>query len=450
MTAHPLDSRQYGHLWSDPDVRILFTDKGRLQSWLDILAALAEAQADVGLVPKSAAQSIRAHAQIDRLDLDLIAKMTKETGHSTLGLIRCLQEVLPPSASEWIYYGATVQDITDTWTSLIFKRITQHLDQDLERAELASRRLAYLHRNTVMSGRTHGQVGLPTTFGFKSAVWAAEIARHRTRLREGSARWNVVELGGGLGTMEFWGDQALPLIDGFAARIDLLVPEIPWLTARDRVAEFVGVVAMAMATLGKIGQEIYQLQRPEIGEVSERPTTGVVGSITMPHKVNPEASEHLVTLARLVRPNAGLALEAMIQEHERDGRAWKAEWVFIPETCMYASAASRMAADLLEGLRVHGDRMMSNLHERGGYPMSEPVMRELSKTLGKHAAHQLVFDVAVAGKERHVSFAQALLDDPRVREHLDESTILEVLSPERAIGSAAQLVERVLRSGNSE
>jgi len=447
MTAHPIDSGLYGHLWGTGELRRLFDDEGRIQSWLEILAALAEAQAEVGLVPEEAALSIRAHADVKLLDLARVAELTRSTGHSTLGLIRCLQEILPPSAQEWVYYGATVQDISDTWTSLILRQVATVLDRDLARAEQATLRLAAKYAETVMCGRTHGQAGLPVTFGFKAAVWASEIARHRERLAEGTARWSVAQLGGALGTMEFWGDQALPLLDAFAARVGLQAPDIAWLTARDRIAEFVGLLGMVTSTLGKIGQEIYQLQRPELGEVREGAHQGVVGSITMPHKVNPEISEHLVTLARIVRSHVGLALEAMLHEGERDGRAWKTEWMFLPEACILSGIAVAMSCQLLEELEVDQPRMARNLADRGGYVMSEPVMRELSPRLGKHTAHELVYNTAMRGREQGLCFEEVLLAEPAIRGVLSEQAIHAALDPAGAIGAAPEFVRRVLKAG---
>ena len=188
------------------------------------------------------------------LDLDKVGEHTRATGHSTLGLIRCLQEVLPESAREWVYHGATVQDLTDTWSALVMRTMGDIVDRDLDHVAAAAARLAATHRDTIMCGRTHGQAGLPITFGFKAAVWVAELRRHRVRLAQGRARWEVAQLAGALGTMEFWGERALPLLATFAERVGLGAPQIPWLTARDGVAEFVSLLAMVSATLGKIGQ----------------------------------------------------------------------------------------------------------------------------------------------------------------------------------------------------
>lgn len=444
MGAHLVDSVVYGHLWATPELHQIFDDPGRFQSWLEILATLAEAQADLGLVPVDAAQAIRAHTDVGLLDLDQIAARTQETGHSTLGLIRCLQEILPEQAREWVYYGATVQDLADTWTSQTMHQVGEVLDRDLRRAEVAALALAETHRDTIMCGRTHGQPGLPITFGFKAAVWASELRRHRHRLAEGRHRWEVVQLGGALGTMQFWGDAAVPLLESFADRLGLAAPDIAWITARDRVAEFLTLLAMVTATLGKIGNEVYQLQRPEIGEVSEPFTPGHVGSITMPHKRNPELSEHLGTLARVVRTHAALGVEGMVHEHERDGRAWKTEWLVFPEACMLTGMSLAMGCRLLEGLQVHPDRMRANLDAREGYVLSEPLLRVLTDQIGKHTAHQAVYDATMAGIDRGVGFATALRADPAVATLLDDALLADCLDPHAALGATHAFIDRVL------
>jgi adenylosuccinate lyase len=440
--AHPADSRVYGHLWTTPEVSALFTDEGRTQAWLDILAALAQAQADVGLVPHAAADAIAAHADASRLDLTLVAEQTRATGHSTLGLIRALREVLPADAREWVYYGATVQDLSDTWFALVFRALGVIAERDVGRMRDRALALAAEHRGTPMCGRTHGQPGLPITFGFKAAVWAAELDRHLARLRQGRGRWELVQLGGALGTMEFWGDRALELLDAFAGRLGLRAPDAPWLTARDGVAEFIWLLAAISATTGKIGNEVYQLQRPEIGELSETFTPGTVGSITMPHKRNPEISEHLVTLSRAVRAQAGLALEAMVTEHERDGRAWKTEWLVVPETAMYFAACVGLGARMLDGLRVDAARMLSNIHAHRGYLLSEPVMRALAGRIGKHTAHETVYAAAMTGIDRRQDFRAALRADPRL-DVISDAELDQLLDVRASLGACAALVDRV-------
>jgi adenylosuccinate lyase len=449
MTTHLIDSILYRHLWSTEELHRLLDEVPKVQAWLDILATLAEAQAEVGVVPHRAAEAIRQCARVERLDLREIATETRRTGHSTLGLIRCLQQVLPEHAREWVYFGATVQDLTDTWTALVMRDVTDIVLRDLSILESEALRLASEHRDTVMAGRTHGQPGLPITFGFKAAVWAAELRRHDDRIRQARPRWEVAQLGGALGTLGFWGEHALPLLSAFARRIGLAEPRIPWLTARDGVAEFVSVLAMVTATLGKIGQEVYELQRPEIGEVREARGAAVVGSITMPHKRNPECSEQLVTLSRLVRNAASSALEGMLCEHERDGRSWKCEWIVVPEACQFTGAAMSLGIQLLGGLEIDAQRMADNVAAGGGYIFSEPAMRALSATVGKHSAHEIVHGVTMQGQADRIDLVDALTSDSRVREGVTPEELATCMTTGRAVGLAPAFVDRVVQAAST-
>lgn len=443
MSVHLADSQVYGHLWATDEARSLLDEPARFAAWLEILATLADAQAAVGLVPAGAAAALRDH--IAGLDLDLaqVAEETRATGHSTLGLIRVLRAALPPDVREWVYYGATVQDLTDTWTANVLRRVGDMLERDLRRLHAAALDLAVRHRDTPMLGRTHAQPGLPITFGFKAAVWVAELGRHLERLAQGRPRWEVVQLGGALGTMEFWGDKALPLLDEFARRLGLGVPDVPWITARDGIAEFVSLLSLITTSLAKVGTEVMELQRAEVGELREGLRPGTVGSITMPHKRNPELSEHLDTLARLVRADADVVTAGMVALHERDGRGWKAEWIAVPQACAMTLAATGFAADLLEHLEVDAGRMRANIATQRGYVFSEVVLRALSDRIGKHTAHDVVHAAAMAGIDADVGLADALAADDRVTAHLDRAAIDALFDLDAATGSASAFVDRV-------
>lgn len=446
--AHILDSVVYEHLWSTPAARERFGERGRMQAWLRIVAALARAQADVGLVPAEAAAEIEATADVDGFDLAEVAEGTRAAGHSTLGIIRAWQRRLSPAASEWIYWGATVQDVTDTWTGIVMRDVLDESDAELARLEAALRALAAEHRATVVLGRTHGQPGLPITFGFKVAVWLAEVRRHRERIAQARPRLAVGQLAGAVGTCSFWGEHGLELQRRMCAALDLAAPDVTWLTARDRVAELLTLLALVTGTLAKIGREVYALQRPEIGELAEATRPGLVGSITMPHKRNPELSEHLGTLWRVVRGAAALALEGVVHEHERDGAAWKAEWAYLPEACVVAAAALRYGVELVEGLEVDRERMAANVAAHGGYVQSEPVMRALGDRLGKHRAHELVYAASMRGQAAGVTLREALGDDPIIAAELSSDELDALLDPLAAARPAIALVDRVLSAGD--
>jgi adenylosuccinate lyase len=429
----------YGHLWETAETRALLGDEGRTAIWLEVLGALASAQGELGLIPEAAAAEIAARVR-EPVDLEAVADETRASGHSTLGLIRVLQRDLGETAREWVYYGATVQDVADTWTGIVAREMLAIADRDLGAAEAALAALAARHRDTLMLGRTHGQPGLPITFGFKAAVWLAEVRRHRERIAQARPRLAVGQLAGAVGTLSAWGEHGPELQRRMLERLGLGVPDMTWLTARDRVAELACLLALVTGTLAKVGNEVYNLQRAEIAEVAEAPTEGVVGSITMPQKHNPERSEHLWTLARVVRSSASLALEGLVGEHERDGAAWKTEWELLPRACGAAAVSLALGAELLGGLRVDEQRMRANLDAQAGYVLAEPVMLALGELVGPRRAHDLVHAAAARGLAAGMSLRDALAADPEIPD-LDLDALL---APERALGSAGRLVDGAL------
>lgn len=409
-SSHIRDSLMYGQNWAVEPIRSWFTESRKAASWLQILGAIAQAQADIGAVPRIAADDIAQACARSLPDLGRAAELSHATGHSTAGLLEAVRDAVLPEHARYVGLGTSVQDIADTWTALTMKLTAERLDQDMG---TLARQLAdgvARHRDTVMLARTHGQPGTPVTFGFKQAQWGAELARHRSRLAEGRPRWETAQLGGSVGSLAFWGDGAPGLLAAFARHVGLRAPVLPWGSARDCVAEFGQFAALVGATLAKIGNEIYQLQRPEIGELGEPATGEQIGSVTMPHKRNPERSEQLVTLGRLLRAHASVLLDGAVTEHERDGRGWKAEWVALPDVCCEVTCATALCADLLAGLEVHSDRMLANVGAAGGLALSEHAVRVLEPRLGLPAAYAAVRQAALAtraGEFGHLSGALA-------------------------------------------
>ena len=388
MVSRLTESSAYRHGWTTPEADAVLSDRARLASWLMILTALAQEQAALGLIPESAALDIAAIDPVT-LDAEAIAAGTRETSHSTLGLIHVLQAALPEASREYVYFGITVQDLTDTWFGMVMRDIGSLVLSDLIRCRDCCVELASAHRDTVMVGRTHGQAGSPITFGLKVATWADELDRQVQRVSGGMTRWSVGQLAGATGAMGFFDESGRDLRAGLCARLGLDDPGISWTSTRDRIAEFGMTMAGVCGTLARIGNEVYELQRTGIGELHEARSQTTVGSITMPHKRNPERSEHLDTLARVCRAATSVLMEAQVAAHERDGRAWKSEWFALPEVALISAAAARQGVALLSALEVDAEIMRRNLMTEGSWA-SQQVLVGLSAQVGKHRAQALL------------------------------------------------------------
>ena len=295
-----------------------------------------------------------------------------------------------------------------------------------------------------MCGRTHGQPGLPITFGFKAAGWLDEFDRHRLRLNELKSRLGVGQLCGGVGSLSSLGSNPLELQSEFMQRLGLEAPAISWTSSRDRLAEWLNVLAMITSTGDRIGQEVFNLQRPEIAELSEGFIPGAVGSITMPHKRNPEISEHLGTLSRVVRHHAAHMAENLVHSHERDGRSWKGEWAIIPDATLAAGKSLSLLKQLLKDLQVNPQRMHANILATQGFVHAEAVMLVLAKTLGKQSAHQLVYDLTMQAQSEGLHLKQALINNPQIGAILTHDEIEALFNPEQSTGVCAAMVEQVI------
>jgi len=447
MTSHILDSRFLGDLYGTPEMRAVFDDLHLLQKWLDVEAALARAQADLGLIPAPAAEEIARRAVAEQLDLTRLKQLVDQTVHPIVPVIRVLQQACQGDAGEYIHWGATTQDIMDTALVLQIKEAVAILERRLAELARVLRELACKHRDTPMAGRTHGQQALPITFGYKVAVWLAELERHRGRLEACKPRLLVGQLGGAVGTLASVAEHGLQIQAGMMARLGLGVPPIAWHTARDNLAEFAAVLGLIAATLGKIAHEIISLQRTEIGEVEEPFNEGKVGSSTMPHKRNPMLCEAIVALARLVMRTGPVALDAMIQEHERDWTGDHLEWAYLPEICVMTDGALALTTRVVAGLRVYPDQMRANLERLNGLMLSEAVMLALARQVGRQTAHDIVYACSMRAVDQGRPFRHTLAEDPLVARHLTSAELDRLLDPYHYTGLAGYFVDQV--AGNS-
>jgi 3-carboxy-cis,cis-muconate cycloisomerase len=444
MSVSPIDSSVYGGLFTTPAMRAVFSDEARLQRMLDVEAALARAQAQLGLIPAAAAAEITANADVARFDLVAIGKDTALVGYPIVPLVKALSHACVGDAGRYVHWGATTQDIIDTALVLQLRDGLELIRKDLRDIEAALEALARRYRDTPMAGRTHAQHALPITFGFKCALWLAPLQRHSARLARLSREIAVVQFGGAVGTLASLGADGIRVMEALAKELGLNTPLIAWHVGRDGLAEGASFLGLLTGSLGKIATDIALLMQPEIGEVAEPYQEGRGGSSTMPQKRNPIACEFVLACARNVRQLVAVMLDATVQDHERATGPWHAEWIALPQAFALTAGALHHTRTMLEGLAVDPVRMRRNLDITRGMISAEAVMMALAPHIGREEAHHLV----AAACQRALAPARHLLDelqeDPAITAHLRPERLVELLDPASYTGLAGEFVDRVL------
>lgn len=386
MPSTAIDSQIHGFLFSTDEMREIFSDRSWAQKWLDTEAALAAAQAELGIIPQEKADIIVKHADANLLDIPSIGEFYKSS-ITIVPLLKAFKAVLPDNAGEFVHWGATSQDIVDTGLVLLQRDAYKVILRDMELCREYCLDLAEKYRDTVMAGRTHVVHAIPITFGYKAAVWADELGRNVERLKAMAPRVFVGELAGAVGTLASMPEQGLEVQRRTMEKLGLGVPTIAWHVARDNQAEFVTTLALCAGTLGRINHEIFSLQHTEILELEEPFFMGKVGSSTMPHKRNPAVLENVLALCRNVRSIAPSIVESMVSENERDWGCFLSEWEAIPRACHMLGCALEKSKHILKNLIVYPKHMERNLFAQKGLMMSECVMMHLAAKLGRMTAH---------------------------------------------------------------
>ncbi|MGQ4807869.1 3-carboxy-cis,cis-muconate cycloisomerase [Candidatus Entotheonellaceae bacterium PAL068K] len=429
----------------DPGIRALFSQTSRYQAWLDVEAALAQAQAELGIIPPSAADEITRKAQLSLLDMPAIRAGLARTGHSLVPIIWELDRVCEGDAGGYLHWGATTQNITQTGDLLLIRQAHWIFLRQLAATLRALADLAERTKAMLLPGRTHGQHAVPATFGFKVAVWIDELCRHVERLRACEGRVFVAMLGGGAGTLASLGEQGPPTQAKIAARLGLGTMTVPARTIGDHQAEYVTLLGLLAATCSKLGREIYTLMKQEFGEVEEPVPPGTVGSSTMPQKRNPKLAQDIVAAAAQIRALVPLALEAMQTEHEADRTTSVMMGRAMSEACCLTGDMLQRLIVLMRDLQVFPERMRRNLDLSGGLIMAEALMLELGKHLGRQHAHDVVYEAAQAAVTEGCAFQERLAADPQVTAQITPAQLTSLLDPARYAGLCQQMAEQGAR-----
>ncbi len=445
MASHPLDFDINPDVYSFPELRALFDEKAVYQRWLDFEAALATAQGELGVIPAGAAREIARKARIELLDLEQVREGYGRSRNSLLPLLGGLRRACADGWGEYVHYGATTQDALDTGEVLALRQTLAIVYRDLRRVEAVCLDLARTHRHTPMVARTHGQQALPFTLGMKVAGWLAEVRRNVERLLRLHHLVGCGQLAGAVGTMAALGPRAMETAQRTMELLGLRLDPVPWHTSRDRVAEFASTCAILTMTMARIANEVFALQKTEVGELAEPSVRGALASSTMPHKRNPVLCQRVVVLSRHVRALAATVCESMLHEHERDPRSLWAEWLAIPQVCIYTGTAVHMMHAVLAGLEIDGERMLDNLNLQKNMVTTEWLLFRLSGSMGKMAALDKVHSLAALAGEKNIPLAEAVLADSDIGGLFSRADLDLLEHPERYTGLAGQIVDQAIR-----
>ncbi|MEV6236309.1 3-carboxy-cis,cis-muconate cycloisomerase [Lentzea sp. NPDC051838] len=436
-------------VWAGTPSSAEVSDEAWLRAMLDVEAALAMAQARLGVVPKEAAETIASLAAHNSIDLVSLAHVARESANPVVVLVQRLTaevEASDASAARYVHLGGTSQDVLDSAAMLLSARVLARIAWDLRRVAVALVRITVAHQHTPMAGRTLTQHAVPITFGLKSAGWLQLVLDALDRV---SGVLLPAQLGGAAGTLASYetyarmadGSGALELMRAFAEELGLAEPVVPWHSLRTPIADLGCVLAFVTGALGKLGADVQIMSRTEVGELSEPAADGRGGSSAMPQKRNPVLATLLNSAARQVPAYASVLMGCLVSEDERSAGGWHAEWQPLRECLRLTAGAAHTAAELTEGLFVHADRLRSNLALTGGSIVAERLNAELADALGRVAAKKLLAEVA----REDVPFAEALAARPELVEGLaGRGGVAELLDPGQYVGLSAQLASRVL------
>lgn len=443
LTLSPL----HAPLFASEAMRDIYSERAHLQCMLDFEAALAEAEAAVGVIPAAAVKPIVAACIASRFDRSALAKQGAAAGNLAIPLVKALTAAVGENdmhAAGFVHWGATSQDVIDTAAMLSLRAGIDVLLSDLDRAIIGFAALARKHRTTAVVARTWLQHALPMPLGLKFAEYAGALRRSRARLTVLRREALVLQFGGAAGTLAALGDKGQLVAERLAQELDLQLPDAPWHTHRDRITEIAAAVAILTGTCGKIARDVSLLMQTDTAEAFEPSAPGRGGSSTMPHKRNPVASAAALAAATMAPNLLATLMAAQVQEHERSAGPWHAEWPTLPMLMLAASGGLAAIVGIAEGLEVDVQRMRDNLDMTHGLIMAEAVAMALAEKIGKSEAHHVVEDASRTAIRERQHLRDVLRGDPRVTAHLGDTRINGLFDATHYQGSAQAMIDRLL------
>ena len=446
MPASIIDSNIFGDIFSEAQMRHVWSDENRTAKYLDIERALAKVQGELGIIPKEAAEEIVKHCELSQIDWAKLKAKTEQIGYPIIAVVNQINANCRDQLGEYCHWGATTQDITDTAAVLQMREGLALVEQDLADISASLAALCRKYRDTPIIGRSNLQQATPITFGYKMASILAGIERHRERLTQLKPRVLVGEFGGASGTLSSLETGAMETQAALMKELGLGQPLISWHTVRDTIAEVGAFLGIVGGSLGKIAMDVKLMMQTEVAEVYEPFAPGRGSSSTMPQKRNPISCLYIHANISVVRQHAAALMDAMVADHERSTGPWEIEWVVLPEIFCLMAGALKQTKFILAGLEVDAKRMRANIDLTRGLVMSEAVMMGLGPYIGREYAHDLVYDLCREAIKQDTHLIEVLAAHPEISKHVTRAQLEGFCDPANHLGQAGVMVDRVLAS----
>lgn len=445
-------SQLYASLFYQNDVNIIFSDEALVKYMLRAEVALAQAQAEVGVIPLIAAETIQRVAEQEIhsiINFDHLAQSSGLAGNIAIPFVKqftAAVKKINEDASRYVHWGATSQDIIDTAFMLQAQDALQLIEKQLIQAIQATKKLTIQYRDQVMIGRTWLQQGLPLTFGHKTARWLSSLDRDLKRVQQLQQHVLTAQLGGAVGTLASLTEYGSAVVSTYAQKLGLNTPVCTWHGERDRVADIAHVLATITGNLGKMARDWSLMMQTEIAEVFEPSGAGRGGSSTMPHKRNPVAAASILAAANRVPALMSSIYQSLVQEHERSLGAWHAEWLALPELFQLTAGSLSRAIDVFTGLEVDPENMFRNLECTQGLIMAEALMMSLAPQMGRLNAHHLVEAACkqAVAEQRHL--LDVVQNNPEILAIFDLDQLRQIFNPQHYLGNTQAQIDAVLES----
>lgn len=428
-------------------MREIFSDAARTRKYLLIEVALAKVESELGIIPSTAYDEIKAGAATFEIDWERLRQDTHTIGTPVLPMLRQFTEVCG-AAGAYLHWGSNTRDITDTAQVLQIGEALDLINTELSAIKVALADLASRHRATVTIGRTHGMHALPTTFGLRAAIWLAEVDRQIVRLDATRGLLKEGQFGGVVGTLAALGARGLDVQQALLQELGLRAPVVSWFASRDRIADVICTLSQIAGTMASIGRTIVSMARTEVAEASEPDVKGRGTSSSMPQKHNTVGSELAIVYSRTIAQMLPLVFDAMVQDYDRDYQGHY-ETIVVPEAFLLAHASLVQMRHVLEGLHVDPIRMRRNFELSHGTIMAESLMMALAPRIGRKNAHERVSEACVKAVRQGIELKTIVSGDPAFTTYLSAAEIEHALSPESYIGLADAIITNVLQASES-